>query len=102
MPLSNEVVFFHAPSATLVASDLAFRIGPERPALTRLAFRLAGAYGRLAPTRLERLLVRDRAAFRRSLERILEWPISRVIVAHGEVLESDGHGALTRAFAWAL
>lgn len=101
-PLANEVVFFHRPSDTLIVSDLAFNVGPGSPPLTRLAFRLAGGYGRLAPTLLERLFVRDRAAFRRSLERILEWPFDRVVVAHGEVSESGGRDELVRGYAWAL
>ncbi len=102
VPLSNEVVFFHPASRTLIATDLAFNIGPDRSALTRLAFRLSGAYGRLAPTYMERLLVRDRASFRASLERVLEWPFERVIVAHGTVLETGGRRELARGFSWLL
>ncbi|HEM45978.1 MAG TPA: DUF4336 domain-containing protein, partial [Alphaproteobacteria bacterium] len=101
-PFANEVVFFHRPSATLIASDLAFNVGPGSPPLTRLAFRLAGSYGRLSPTILERLLVRDRKAFRESLERILEWPFERVVVAHGEVRETGGREELVRGYAWVL
>jgi hypothetical protein len=101
-PLANEVVFLHGPSATLIAADLAFNVGSSSPPLTRLAFRLAGAYGRLSPTLLERLLVRDRAAFRHSLERILEWSFDRVVVAHGEVLETGGREALLRGYSWVL
>jgi hypothetical protein len=102
IPLTNEVVFFHAASRTLIATDLAFHIGPDRPALTRLAFRLSGAYGQLAPTLLERLLVRDRTAFRASMQRILDWPFDRVIVAHGTVLETGGRRELARGYAWLL
>ena len=102
LPLTNEVVFFHAMSRTLLATDLAFHIGPDRPALTRLAFRLSGAYGRLAPTFLERALVRDRASFRASLERVLQWPFERVIVAHGTVLEAGGRRELARGYSWLL
>ncbi len=101
-PFANEVVFFHRPSATLIATDLAFNVGPGSPPLTRLAFRLGGAYGRLSPTLLERLLVRDRAAFRHSLERILEWPFDRVVVAHGEVSEKGGREELVRGYSWLL
>jgi hypothetical protein len=101
-PLANEVVFFHRPSATLIASDLAFNVGPSGAPLTRLVFRLAGAYGRLTPTLLERLFVRDRTAFRRSLERILEWPFDRVVVAHGEVSEKGGREELVRGYSWVL
>jgi hypothetical protein len=101
-PLANEVVFFHRPSRTLIASDLAFNIGPSSPPLTRLAFRLANGYGRLSPTLLERLFVRDRTAFRRSLERILGWPFERVVIAHGQVSETGGREELERGYAWVL
>ena len=101
-PFANEVVFFHRPSATLIVSDLAFNIGPNSPPLTRLIFRLGGGYGRLSPTLLERLLVKDRPAFRRSVERILEWPFERVVVAHGEVSEKGGREELVRGYSWLL
>ncbi len=100
--LANEVVFFHGPSRTLIASDLVFNIGPSSPSATRIAFRLMGAYGRPASTLMERLLIRDRAAFRRSLERILAWPIEQLVVAHGEVVREGGRAALAEAYAWLL
>ena len=102
LPLANETVFFHRPSSTLIASDLAFNIGSEKPFSTRLAFRLGGAYGRLSPTRLEKLMVRDRLAFRSSLQAILEWPFERVIMAHGEVVEKNGKEKLASGYAWLL
>lgn len=101
-PFANEVVFFHRPSATLIASDLAFNVGANSPPLTRLFFRAAGTYGRLSPTFLERLLVRNRTAFRHSLERILEWPFERVVVAHGDVCEKGGREELIRGYLWIL
>ncbi len=70
--------------------------------ITRLAFRLSGAYRRLAPTYFERLLIRDRASFRASLQRVLEWPFERVIVAHGTVLEAGGQRELARGYSWLL
>ncbi len=99
-PFANEVVFFHRKTATLIATDLAFNVGASSPPATRLAFRLARAYGRLTPTLVERLLVRDRAAFRQSLERILDWPFERVVVAHGDVCETGGRDELIRGYAW--
>lgn len=101
-PLANEVVFFHKPSRTLIASDLVFNIGAESPPLTRLAFRLMGAYGRPSSTLLERFLIRDRVAFRGSIERILTWPIAQMIVAHGSIVREGGHTALAEAYAWLL
>lgn len=101
-PFSNEVVFFHGPSRSLIASDLVFHIGPASPPLTRFAFRIMGAADRPATTPMERLLIRDRAAFRRSLERILAWPIEQIVVAHGEVVREGGHAALVSAYSWLL
>jgi len=101
-PFMNEVVFFHRSSSTLLAADLAFNIGSSSPRLTRLAFRLGGTYSRLSPTLLERLLVRDRAAFRRSLEQVLAWPFERVVVAHGEVSETGGRESLVDGYSWVL
>ena len=101
-PLANEVAFLHRASRTLVLSDLAFQIGPEAPLLTRLAFRALAAYDRFGPSLAERLLIRDRAAARRSLETILAWDFDRVVVAHGRILESGGREALRRGYGWLL
>jgi hypothetical protein len=102
MPLVNEVVFLHRPSRTLLCCDLAFHVGPELPAWTRFWFRALGAYGHLETTFLERLLTRDRAAARESLERILAWDFDRVIVAHGRIQETGGREALRAAWRWLL
>ena len=98
----NETVFFHPSSGTLVLSDLAFNLGPEAPPFTRVLFRLIGGYGRLSPTAMERLMVRDRVAFSQSLRRILAWPFGRVVVAHGNIKESGGREELAANYAWAL
>jgi hypothetical protein len=102
MPLVNEVAFFHRPSRTLISSDLAFHVGPELPPWTRFWFRALGAYGHLATTFLEKLLTRDRAATRASIERILAWDFERVIVAHGRIQEAGGREAFRSAWRWLL
>jgi hypothetical protein len=101
VPSIDEVVFFHARSRTLLLVDLAFHVRTSDHALTRFAMRLNGAYGRFGPTRIFRYgLLRDRAALRESLERILAWDFERVVVGHGEVLERDGRRTFREAFAW--
>jgi hypothetical protein len=99
-PLANEIAFFHRPSRTLVSSDLVFNVGAGSPARTRISLRLMGAYGRPSSTLLERMFIRDRGAFRHSLDSILRWPIARIVVAHGEVIENDCQRALIGAYAW--
>jgi Domain of unknown function (DUF4336) len=101
-PFMSEVVFCHRASRTLLTCDLAFNIGPEAPFATRLAFRLLGGYGRLAPTLVEKWLIRDRVAARGSLARILAWDFERVVVSHGQVVESGGRDALRAGYQWLL
>lgn len=101
-PLANEVAFFHRPSRTLILTDLAFRIGPDHALLTRLVFRAIGGYGTLSPSLLEKLGVRDRAAFREGLQAIFAWPFERVIIAHGDVAETGGRAQLEASYAWVL
>lgn len=102
LPLMGEVAFCHRASRTLLTCDLAFNVGAEAPPATRLAFRLLGAYGRCGPSVVEKLLVRDRAAARASLQRILAWDFERIVVTHGAVLEHGGRAALRAGYAWLL
>src|SRR2546430_5910826 len=48
-------------------------------------FRSSGHFG---PHRLIRSAIRDHAAARQSVDHILKWDFDRVIVSHGDVLES--------------
>jgi hypothetical protein len=99
-PVLNEVIFLHAPSRTLVLTDLAFNVPAERTAGARLFYWLTGAAGRFGPHRLVRTMVRDRRAARDSVEQVLAWDFDRVIVSHGDVLESGGRDRLAAAFGF--
>jgi hypothetical protein len=99
-PYVNEVVFFHPASRTLVLTDLAFNMQRPPPGRARLFCWLVGASGRFGPHRMVRLMIRDRAAARASVQRILTWDFDRVIVTHGEVLEAGGKRAFADAFAF--
>jgi hypothetical protein len=101
-PYENEVVFCHRASRTLILCDLAFNFGPDAARPTRWLMRLLRSYGRFGPSKLDPLLIRDRGAARGSLERILAWDFDRVVVAHGDVLESGGREALREGYAWLL
>jgi hypothetical protein len=101
-PYENEVTFFHRASRTLILCDLAFNFGPRAAAPTRMLMKLIRSYGHFGPSRLDPLLIRDRVAARKSLERILAWDFERVVVAHGEILESGGREALREGYAWLL
>ncbi len=101
-PYENEVAFFQRASRTLIVCDLAFNFGPSAATPTRLLMTLLRSYGRLGPTKLDPLLIRDRRSARESLERILAWDFDRVVVAHGDVQEHGGRELLREGYAWLL
>jgi hypothetical protein len=96
----TEIVFLHRPTRTLIVGDLCFTIGEDAPAVMRALARAVRSYGQLRPTPMFRLGLRDRKAARSSLDRILEWAFDRIIVGHGELVETGGKDALRRAYAW--
>jgi hypothetical protein len=100
MPLFNEVVFFHRPSRSLVVSDLVFNFQDMDWGVVGLYVRAAGAHRRFGPSRVTRQLVRDRALGRQLMDRILSWPIERVVMSHGAIVESQAKDRLRDAFAW--
>lgn len=99
-PALNEVVFFHPGSRTLILTDLAFNVRRGGPNGARLFHALVGAVGHFGPHRIVRLAIRDRKEARRSADRILRWDFDRVVVSHGEVLETGGKRAVETAFAF--
>jgi len=89
----------HRPSRTLVVTDLVFNFSAKAPLFTRVAMSAMGGYPGCACTLLERMNMK-RAVGRREIAAILEWDFDRVVMAHGEVLDSGGKEALRGAFRW--
>ena len=98
-PALNEVVFLHRPSRSVIFTDLVFNV-PADFKDARIFYTLVGARGRFGPHRLIRIAIRDRKAARASVAKILEWDFDRVIVTHGDVLESGGKAKFAAAFSY--
>jgi|SRR5437660_130289 len=96
----TEIAFLHRPSRTLIVGDLCFAIGESAPAAMRSMARAMRIYKRPRPTPMFRWGLRNRTAARRSLDRILSWDFDRIIVGHGDLLETGGHSAFRDAYAW--
>lgn len=102
--ITSEVVFFHHPSATVLFTDLIQQFRPGwfkgwRALVARLDLMVA-----VEPSvpRKFRLAFTDRQAARAGMNRVLSWPVEKVVMAHGEPVTKDGREFLRRAFAWLL
>ncbi|RPE71893.1 uncharacterized protein DUF4336 [Pacificibacter maritimus] len=100
--LTDEVVFFHKPSGTILFTDLLQQFDKGwfkgwRAIVARLDF--IESEKPQVPRKF-RWAFRDRDAARVSVKTILSWPAQQVLMAHGRPVTSDARGLLKRAFSW--
>ena len=100
VPKINEVAFLHRASRTLILTDWLFNFSHSPSIWTRLYLRMTGAWGGPRQSKLLRSLIADRDAARTSTDRLLTWDFDRIIVAHGDIIPSNGHAVLREATAW--
>lgn len=95
----HEVVFFHRKTRTFICADALLNLSRHPSRVTRLAALLMANTG---PGKgyLERVAVRDRALCREQIDRILEWDVDGVVLAHGGLIEHGGRAAIRNAYAW--
>jgi Domain of unknown function (DUF4336) len=98
-----EVAFFHRPSKTLILTDLLENIGEKSGAVGwqfklwwKVVFHM---WDNPKPAPEYQMGWKDRRAAKHSLERILEWDFDRIILSHGENIESDAKAVLRKAWA---
>lgn len=100
-PKLAETVIFDARSRTLVLTDLCFNIRNVGGWFARLNLQMLGAYGKFGPSFLMRnVYVSDTAGVRRSVHRILDWDFDRVVVTHGDVVETGGRDGFRAAWSY--
>ena len=103
--VSDEVVFFHKQTRTLIIADTIMNFELDRMKQPyRLVARLFGVYappGGMPPD-LRFALWPSRQQVKPVYEKILSWEPERIILSHGRCFDTDGTAALQRAFRWAL
>jgi hypothetical protein len=107
MPKVQERVLLHRATRTVIATDLLFNLCEPchcQTRSTRLLFRLMGAYGRPAQSRLWRSMIKDRETHGASLRRLLAWEFERLVPAHGAIIagaqaKARVEAALSRSLA---
>lgn len=95
----NEVAVLHRPSRTLVLTDLAFNLPPTAPLATRFLMRCVCGYPGCRSTLLERVGMRREVA-RREFATLLDLDFDRLIMAHGDPIETGARAALASAYEW--
>jgi hypothetical protein len=100
--ITTEVVFFHRRSGTALFTDLIQQFPPGwfrgwRAIAARLDLMTESEPS--VPRKFHLAFV-DRRAARAALRRVLSWPSSKVLMAHGAPVEEDGQAFVARAFRW--
>ena len=100
----DEVAFLHKASRTLILTDFIQKHDAAGETwFWRGVKRMVGILGPAGGVPLDiKLSVRDKAAMRRSIERILDWDFDNLIIAHGHCRQGGAKDDVRRAFAWLL
>ena len=100
--LMAEVPLLHRSTRTLLLVDLVERFGSHTPNLNRMlriCMKLLGMWNRPALAPEYRLVGwKDGATARAALERVLAWDFERVVIAHGDLIESNAKAVLRQAW----
>lgn len=101
-PSLNEIVVYHHSSRSLVLTDLAINFRQVDSLVLRMYLKLNRANDRVVTPVLVKLLTRDRASAKQSVKEILSWDVSRIILSHGEIVETHVQFILEDLFGWVL
>jgi len=102
--ITDEVVFLHRPSRTVLVTDLIQQMPPSwfrgwRGVVARLDL-ITGPQPEVP--RKFRVAFVNRSAARRSVAHILSWPTQQIVMAHGTPIRADGAAVLGRVFGWLM
>lgn len=104
--IMREVAMHHRPSRTLLLVDLIERFTDATPHtnwLLRLWFKgIFRMWNRPRPAPEYQMGWSDKPAAAQSLRRILEWDFERIVISHGDLIESGAHDAARAAWARVL
>ncbi len=98
--LVSESFFVHVASGTLVICDMAFNMKESAFRGAQKFFMRLNRIGRgFGPSRLAtHVFTKDRELAKKSYQDVLRLPFDRVIMSHGEVIESGGQKLFGAAF----
>lgn len=99
---SQESVFFHPASRSLIVTDLLLHLYPQKQP-DKMLFGLVGLSDKLCWDKvISPFLLKDRKALLQSVQAIMKWDFERIIMSHGRVVELDAKARFTEAMGWLL
>lgn len=93
-----ESVFFHKPSKTLIATDMAFNLTKAKGLGAFIILKLFGTYRKFAVSKFFLRAVSDKTAFAATLRKILQWDFETLSVSHGELIVDQAKDKMRSAF----
>lgn len=98
VPKVREHVFFHVPSRTLIVCDLVFNFQSAQHWWERFFVHHVMRLHRLIGTSFfMRMMINDRSAFTSSVGEMMRWDFDRLVVGHGDVVESGAKAVVRQA-----
>jgi hypothetical protein len=101
----KDVAFLHAPSKTLIQADLLFNLpGNEQYSKSKTSPKLPiiGSFQPFGKIHKHFLWGegKDKAAMKKDAIAVANWDFDRVIMCHGDVIETGGNAAWREAYKW--
>lgn len=97
-----EVVLFHRASSTLLVTDAIVNLGhhEETPIGLAATLELFGMRKRPGPPVTMKWTVTRRTKLHQSVQEVLQWPFSRIFLAHGALIDHDANRVWRDGFAF--
>jgi hypothetical protein len=96
-PKWNECVFYHKATRTLITTDLFFNLKNLSNSFSNILFKIMGSFNKPAVSRLLKILTRDKAQLKKDVSRVLDLDFDRLVMAHGEIIETGAKPILVSA-----
>jgi|TARA_Y100000310_G_scaffold277758_2_gene295761 hypothetical protein len=95
VPFFDESVFLHRKTESLIVTDLIQNHSDDRPSgfaglVTRFMLEPIGFKGKcVAPPLKMGFMIKDKPQFKSFIEKLRRWDFVRIVVTHGEIIETD-------------
>ncbi len=98
-PLVDERILLHRASGTTILTDQVFHIH-DTNWFTTGYLKLCGIHQKVGSSVLLKMGTKDKAAARKSIDRVLGWEFDHLVMAHGELIRDGAREKLRAGMEW--